>query len=46
MNKSIFVSNSLGVAVASSEQLTPRLAIEYICEEKHESRYEEDQRDR
>lgn len=34
MSKSAFVSNSLGVAVAASEQLIPRLAVEYKWEER------------
>lgn len=45
MSKSAFVSNSLGVAVAASEQLIPRLAVEYKWEEM-QKRYERNQRDR
>lgn len=45
MSKSAFVSNSLGVAVAASEQLIPRLAVEYIWQERCK-RYEKNQSDR
>lgn len=34
MSKTAFVSDSLGVAVAASEQLIPRLAMEYAWEER------------
>lgn len=34
MSKTAFVSDSLGVAVAASEQLIPRLAMEYTQEER------------
>jgi len=40
------VSDSLAVAVAAREQLIQNWLLEYMCEERLKSRYEENQGDK